>query len=68
MYYTWIKSKEADAKAAFQQRSRGDSEVEEGLLLSKRGNSLEDDGSESMTVFEIADSDEEDAKEKSSRV
>lgn len=59
MYYTWVKSQEADRKAAAAARDNTrEREVEEGLLMKPTNrNSGEDDGS--VTVFEIADSDEE---------
>ncbi|KAG8901441.1 hypothetical protein FRB99_005298 [Tulasnella sp. 403] len=58
MYYTWVKAKEADAKAAAHARRQQSPEdqAEEGLLLHPRNNEEDDD---SVTVFEATDSDEE---------
>lgn len=62
MYYTWIKSKEADQKAATNSRDshqrRKEEEIEEGLLMKER-----EEGSDSMTLFEVAEASDEELDE-----
>ncbi|KAG8881989.1 hypothetical protein FRB97_008857 [Tulasnella sp. 331] len=62
MYYTWIKSKEADQRAAINSKEshqrRKEEEIEEGLLMKER-----EDGSDSMTLFEIAEESDDELDE-----